>query len=192
MALTRPDQALVAAQAGIGYALTDRHSTLTMWITERDAAAVSLARHMCLDAFRLWGLNAAAAEAELITSELVTNAVRHGAPPIVLALNRWEDTVDIDVYDAGTGLPRIAPAHFEGEPGGWGLGLVSALAELSVIAGLGKIVRARLAIIPSRDDMLPESEPANASHERSGHGWARPRSARRSTPAHHVWDKPRA
>lgn len=42
----------------------------------------------------------------LITSELVTNAVRHGQPPIVLRLSCLASEVRLSVSDTGPGLPR--------------------------------------------------------------------------------------
>ncbi|HUP76052.1 MAG TPA: ATP-binding protein [Acidimicrobiales bacterium] len=60
---------------------------------------------------------------ELVVSELVTNAVRHGAPPIELDL--VEDSggaIRCEVYDASADVPRMkaAPDHL----GGFGLRIV--------------------------------------------------------------------
>lgn len=72
----------------------------------------------------------------LIASELVTNAVRYGRPPIVLRLSCLVSEVRLSVADAGPGLPleqgrrprlgetepRLPPE--QGTCGGLGLGLL--------------------------------------------------------------------
>ncbi|HEX6878037.1 MAG TPA: ATP-binding protein [Nocardioidaceae bacterium] len=60
----------------------------------------------------------------LIASELVTNAVRHGQPPIVLRLSCLTSEVRLSVTDTGTRLPRPRLPHAQGTRGGLGLGLV--------------------------------------------------------------------
>ena len=72
----------------------------------------------------------------LITSELVTNAVLHGRPPIVVRLSCLTKQVRLSVSDAGPRLPRqqrwrgaigdTGPRlpHAQGTRGGLGLGLV--------------------------------------------------------------------
>jgi anti-sigma regulatory factor (Ser/Thr protein kinase) len=74
------------------------------------------------------------AEAELLTSELVTNAVRYAhvsdEPTIEIDFEVEAGTVRVTVIDAGSGfdfmrLLRTSPE----EPGGWGLFLVEGLAD---------------------------------------------------------------
>jgi anti-sigma regulatory factor (Ser/Thr protein kinase) len=74
------------------------------------------------------------AEAELLTSELVTNAVRYAQvndeAMIEIDFEVEAATVRVRVVDAGPGFDfgkilRTSP----GEPGGWGLFLVEALAD---------------------------------------------------------------
>ena len=51
-------------------------------------------------------------DAELLTSELVTNAVRYGEPAIVVQLTVSDETVAVNVSDDGCAmpvLPAIAP-----------------------------------------------------------------------------------
>jgi len=64
----------------------------------------------------------------LVSSELVTNAYRHGEGEIELRLSVHEDRVRIEVIDDGQ---RQAPAVRErasDETGGWGLQIVDQLA----------------------------------------------------------------
>ena len=93
----------------------------------RDASAVALARR-AVDA----GADALSDEqrevARLLVSELVTNAVRHGAgEQVELVLDVGERRARFEVHDAGAQRPlRRAPA---GAQGGYGLNLVASLAS---------------------------------------------------------------
>src|SRR3954454_19818719 len=49
-------------------------------------------------------------DAELVTAELVTNAVLHGAPPIVVRIGATADVVRIEVHDAGRAMPVLGTA----------------------------------------------------------------------------------
>ena len=68
---------------------------------------------------------------ELLTSELVTNAVRHAglseADTIRLHVDTDRDWVHVDVCETGPGLEN--PFHARSSPGGWGLVLVEQLAD---------------------------------------------------------------
>ncbi len=70
---------------------------------------------------------------ELLTSELVTNAVRHGASDphesILLRATRQDGSVRIEVCDEGTGFAGGPDQGSLLEPGGHGLLLVETLAE---------------------------------------------------------------
>lgn len=69
-------------------------------------------------------------DALLLVSELVTNAVRHGAPEIVVAVSISERAVRIEVYDAGERLPEVpATKPSIDRPSGRGLLIVAATAH---------------------------------------------------------------
>lgn len=69
----------------------------------------------------------AVANVELVVTELVTNALLHGEPPVTVRLILTDPLVRIEVEDAGGDLPVIALAG-PGSMTGRGLALVSKLA----------------------------------------------------------------
>jgi anti-sigma regulatory factor (Ser/Thr protein kinase) len=64
----------------------------------------------------------------LLVSELVTNAVRHGAPPVRLEVLADADVVRVAVVDGDPGLPRARTVDDDAE-GGRGMVLVELLAR---------------------------------------------------------------
>jgi anti-sigma regulatory factor (Ser/Thr protein kinase) len=111
-----------------------------------DARSVRAARRFLREASCLTHAAGLADEAELLVSELVTNAVRHGLPPIVLrvACDRRHDTV-IQVLDGNPAGPQRQQAGAEQESGR-GIGLVEMVsAQWGVESGAdGKSVWFRL------------------------------------------------
>ena len=67
----------------------------------------------------------------LLTSELVTNAVLHARTPIELGITIADDSVVVTVHDLDLARPEQHP--YAGREGGWGLGLVAALASSSAL-----------------------------------------------------------
>lgn len=65
----------------------------------------------------------------LMVSELVTNAVRHGSPDIVLSLAVLSDRVRIAVQDRGEALPVVSARPSADRPAGRGLLIVAATAS---------------------------------------------------------------
>lgn len=68
-------------------------------------------------------------DALLLTSELVTNAVEHGSPQIVLKVRSGASQIIVHVHDDGVGLPepsRTSPSS--SNPYGRGLRIVDAIA----------------------------------------------------------------
>ncbi len=63
----------------------------------------------------------------LLTSELVTNAVLHARTPLEVGITLTQTSVLVTVHDLDLTRPEQQP--YEAREGGWGLGLVAALAE---------------------------------------------------------------
>ncbi|TXC94041.1 SpoIIE family protein phosphatase [Streptomyces sp. ISID311] len=97
------------------------------WDLPPDPSAVAGARDEVSRRLTGWGLDEVAFTAELVVSELVTNAIRYGGPPIQLRLIR--DTVLIcEVSDGSSTAPHMRRARTFDE-GGRGLLLVAQFAE---------------------------------------------------------------
>ncbi|WP_030953499.1 SpoIIE family protein phosphatase [Streptomyces sp. NRRL S-481] len=97
------------------------------WQLPPDPAAVAGARKMAGEQLAAWGLTEAAFTTELIVSELVTNALRHGGAPIELRLIR-DSALICEVSDGSSTAPHLRRARVFDE-GGRGLLLVAQLSE---------------------------------------------------------------
>jgi anti-sigma regulatory factor (Ser/Thr protein kinase) len=112
-----------------------------------DAQAPGHARRATREALRTWQLPALVDRVLLVVSELVTNSVRYGSPPLRLVLSRFERSVRVDVHDAVASVPDLpgrCPADDDAESGR-GLLLVSAVADdvgVEHVPGDGKHVYA--------------------------------------------------
>jgi anti-sigma regulatory factor (Ser/Thr protein kinase) len=63
-------------------------------------------------------------DAELLVSELVTNALRHGRGDITLCARVDDNRMLVEVIDGGTGFAReLRRSDFE-QVGGWGLDII--------------------------------------------------------------------
>ncbi|MFE0512745.1 SpoIIE family protein phosphatase [Streptomyces sp. NPDC058964] len=105
------------------------------WDVPRDPAAVAPVRTACAGRLTEWGLEQVAFTAELILSELITNAIRYAAEPIAVRLlrrvpknNSAAGTLIIEVSDGSSTSPRLRRAKVTDE-GGRGLFLVARFAE---------------------------------------------------------------
>lgn len=124
------------------------------------ADAPRLARDFVAQACREWRAPGWDASGTLITSELVTNAVRHAGTDITLRLERTPAGLVIAVDDGSGGDPHIVPAE-QRLGGGRGLAIVEQLAAewgVSTRTG-GKTVWARLAPAAAEDDGSEDGEP---------------------------------
>ncbi|WPB95021.1 SpoIIE family protein phosphatase [Streptomyces malaysiensis] len=95
------------------------------WDLPSDPAVVASARSLVIRQLAEWGLDELMTTTELIASELVTNAIRHGTGPIRLRLIR-HDVLICEVADTSNTSPRLRHARTTDE-GGRGLFLVAQL-----------------------------------------------------------------
>ncbi|GGI96223.1 SpoIIE family protein phosphatase/ATP-binding protein [Streptomyces brasiliensis] len=121
---TRPsdDVALIVARTR---AL--RADRVADWRVPSDPAAVSDVRAAVTGQLAAWGLEELTFTTELILSELVTNAIRYGRPPVGVRL-LLDRALICEVSDASTTSPHLRHAASTDE-GGRGLFLVAQLAD---------------------------------------------------------------
>jgi anti-sigma regulatory factor (Ser/Thr protein kinase) len=86
------------------------------------------ARRFTVQTLHEWGINAVSEEAELIVSELVTNALRHANSRSRVALSASDSCLRIEVADDGEGSAVRRHAVPE-DTSGRGLMLVEAMAD---------------------------------------------------------------
>ncbi|WP_051712084.1 SpoIIE family protein phosphatase [Streptomyces sp. NRRL S-350] len=118
----RDDVALVIARSR---ALGD--DNIATWEIPSDPSAVATARKAVSQRLSEWGASELIYPAELIVSELVTNAIRYGAPPITMRLIR-DQVLICEISDASSTAPHLRRAR-DWEEGGRGLMLVAQMAH---------------------------------------------------------------
>lgn len=135
------------------------------------AESVSLLRRRASTLFAAWAMDAdSQATAELVVSELLTNAVLHGRDTMTLAIARTCFTLDITVTDHGETKGTVP--HAEPDEHGRGLEIVGALTRDFRVEQTPSGWRAR-----ARMDLGPP--PADEPHP------ARPRRNRATPPENH-------
>ncbi|MBT2471314.1 SpoIIE family protein phosphatase [Streptomyces sp. ISL-66] len=101
---------------------------VVVWDVPPDPSVVGQARRDATEQLTAWGLDDAAFVTELVVSELVTNAIRYGEPPIQLRLIHENTTLICEVSDSSNTAPHMRRARIFDE-GGRGLLLVAQLAQ---------------------------------------------------------------
>ncbi|MEU6082430.1 SpoIIE family protein phosphatase [Streptomyces sp. NPDC047108] len=96
---------------------------VAVWELPPEPAGVAKARELASARLREWGLEELAFTTELVVSELVTNAIRHAAPPVLLRLIR-DRTLLCEVSDGGHTSPHLRHSASDDE-GGRGLFIVA-------------------------------------------------------------------
>ncbi|MFE2166268.1 SpoIIE family protein phosphatase [Streptomyces sp. NPDC059447] len=101
---------------------------VVVWDLSSDPSVVAEARRKTTEQLTAWGLEEASFVSELVVSELVTNAIRYGAPPVQLRLIHDKSTLICEVSDTSSTAPHMRRARIFDE-GGRGLLLVAQLAQ---------------------------------------------------------------
>lgn len=139
-ALWSPERADDVALLIAGFHGIASDNVHTWTLPAADPCQVRQARTQARDVLAGWGLHDHAETVELLVSELVTNAVRHGSGPVTLRLLRTGRLL-CEVYDTERELPVLVSSGPD-EEHGRGMQLVSRLADrwgTSRTAG-GKVV----------------------------------------------------
>ncbi|MFD4263680.1 SpoIIE family protein phosphatase [Streptomyces sp. NPDC058534] len=97
------------------------------WEVPSDPAAVAPIRAACSRRLEAWGLDEIAFATEMILSELITNAIRHGTQPITVRM-LYDRTLICEVSDGSSTSPHLRRAATTDE-GGRGLFLVAQFAR---------------------------------------------------------------
>ena len=98
-----------------------------------DSSAPGVARKCVRDTFARWGLSVLLDDAELAVSELVTNAYKHGLPPVVLTLQQVAGRVRVDVSDTRPAVATLEwpVASKDSDESGRGRSIVQAVSDQS-------------------------------------------------------------
>ncbi|MEU1408192.1 SpoIIE family protein phosphatase [Streptomyces sp. NPDC005728] len=126
-------------------------SRVAVWQVPFDAMAVSEVRRDVSRRLEEWGLEESAFATELILSELLTNAIRYGAPPVGVRI-LLGGTLVCEVSDRSNTSPRLRRAGTT-EEGGRGLFLVSQYADRwgTRYAADGKVIWAEQSLGRTRE-----------------------------------------
>jgi anti-sigma regulatory factor (Ser/Thr protein kinase) len=116
-----------------------------------DPREVSRVRHAVTTALGRWGVRVDDLDVvALLTSELVTNAIRHGLPPVSLRAALRDDAVTVSVDDGSGQEPVPMDDSAWDASGGRGLHLVESLSDRWGVSlnGVGKRVWFMVRITP--------------------------------------------
>ncbi|MHC5902303.1 ATP-binding protein [Streptomyces sp. S6] len=118
------------------------HPQLRRRLERADLGAVPEARHALRELLHNWGKPGRSDIAELLTSELVTNALVHTDDDAVLTATVGPEGLHVEVRDFVARLPRPEPVRTDDSTGGRGLFLVQSLADAWGVRphGIGKAV----------------------------------------------------
>ncbi|MFJ3233913.1 SpoIIE family protein phosphatase [Streptomyces sp. NPDC086787] len=121
----RPDDDIALLIARTQVLKADQVAT---WELPFEPATVGHARQQAIDQLTAWRLDEAVFITELVVSELVTNAIRYGRPPVRLRLIHDNHTLTCEVFDSSNTAPHMRRARVFDE-GGRGLLLVGQLCQ---------------------------------------------------------------
>jgi anti-sigma regulatory factor (Ser/Thr protein kinase) len=152
--------------------------TCIRFTVEATGAAVHRARHRVSAALGRWGEPVEEElrfSVELVTSELLTNGLRHAGGPMTVELTLIHDMVVVGVLDGSRELPRPRPTEADDECGR-GLALIE---DLSLMQGAEVTSRGKRcwAVLPlwTPQEQVIESAPAEGADrgfEVDGERWS--------------------
>jgi two-component sensor histidine kinase len=99
------------------------------WRLADDPAELGYTRELVRKTLAAWRLSEQAQLAELVVTELATNALRHGTGPIDISLSYSRDDLRTEVHDYGAGRPVRRRTTADNEQGR-GLELLDGLIDL--------------------------------------------------------------
>ncbi|MFF2568836.1 SpoIIE family protein phosphatase [Streptomyces sp. NPDC058084] len=142
-----PNDDIALLVAGADRIPSDR---IAEWEVPSDPSAVSPVRSAAAARIAAWGLDEAGFTAELVLSELITNAIRYGRPPVRVRLV-YDRMLICEVSDGSSTSPHLRHAT-DTDEGGRGLFLVAQFAQRwgTRYARRGKTIWAELPIAPGQ------------------------------------------
>jgi anti-sigma regulatory factor (Ser/Thr protein kinase) len=98
-----------------------------------DPTAPGKAREMVRGTLAGWDLAALIDDAVLAVSELATNALKHGLPPVVLRIRQRRESVRMDVTDTrpSTASRDLVVVSLDADESGRGRGIIEAVSDHS-------------------------------------------------------------
>ncbi|WTX00129.1 SpoIIE family protein phosphatase [Streptomycetaceae bacterium NBC_01309] len=162
----RDDIALLVARTRV----LDR-SRVAVWHVPSDPEAVGTVRAACARQLETWDLGEIDFTAELILSELVTNAIRYGTAPIHVRLLN-ERALTCEVSDAGSTAPHLRRAATTDE-GGRGLFLVARFATRwgTRYTARGKVIWAELPLPTDTGGPMTDDQADALLNQWDDSGW---------------------
>ncbi|MFF1685222.1 MULTISPECIES: SpoIIE family protein phosphatase [unclassified Streptomyces] len=126
------------------------------WAVPSDPEAVATVRSACLRQLDAWGLDGIAFTAELVLSELITNAIRYGTEPIKVRM-LYDRNLICEISDGSSTAPHLRRAATTDE-GGRGLFLVAHYTERwgTRYPPRGKVIWAELSPHAGEQEPVPD------------------------------------
>lgn len=112
------------------------HRAATQLPPARQSASV--ARRFVSDTLRRWQFDSAVDAVELLTSELVTNAVVHAGTEVQIVLEAHDNLVHVEVRDLNRRQPVVRITPYDDLQTGRGLTLLDSVASAWGVASLDR------------------------------------------------------
>jgi anti-sigma regulatory factor (Ser/Thr protein kinase) len=109
--------------------MIESDAVATILAVPYDATGPAVARHFVQQFASEFRLDPAADVLTVIASELVTNAIAHGAAPVHLTLLYQDGETTIEVADGDPNIDSVRLRADQAEPGGKGLHVVASFAK---------------------------------------------------------------